>query len=764
LGTVRDATGAPVGGALVAAVPAVGTGPGDAAGLVTSRPDGAYVLERLPPGAYGVTATAEGKEGGFVAHVVVDVTHAAHADLKLGDKGGTLAGSVTDLGGHAIPSAIVAFARRSKEDGDVWYSRTDPSGTFRVSVPQARYTIRAKASGFQGRPEYTEAGAAPSSVHVEMEPDDVSQFAGSSVIDELRAASIRLRTCDPASDGLDDMAGIERFVGEARLVGLGESVHGGHEVFLLKHRLFRFLVEKLGFTVLAIEASWPDTVALNQYVLGGRGDPTQLVPGMRFWIWDTEEMIALVTWMRAYNADSRHRRKLQFVGFDMQSAPTAVAALRAYLGGVDRAWADRITHDLANLGDEYEAGHLDRWPAADRETTKRAVGELLAAFDERKTLWIRRSSVDAWSIARHHVEILSQFLRLGTEWHQYDETRDRAMAEDVSWIVSHQPPGTKIALWAHNTHLARKPWYGATPNLGKLLSDAYGKDYVVFAISFLSGAIRASSMSPPRGLLAFDVPTAPPGTIEGTLARIGPDVVGVDLAGLARGGAAERWSHYRLQTRLIGAAYTERMKASLVALRPADLYDAFFVIPQTTPSRYSGPMQPPVPPLPHTENFDFEQAASSSAPPGWVVSSLATRSGYRAHVDERECFEGERCAVLARPGPILMPAFGSLQQSVDAKAYRGKRMRLRAAVRLAKDVDAGGAQLFLQSEDKDGNVLGAVNLTDHAVRTKRWSTPEVALDVGVTSAVLRFGLVLSGSESAWLDSVSLEPVDAAPAP
>jgi erythromycin esterase len=757
---VRDATGAPLAGALVAAVPADATETGRVAGLVTSNADGTFALERLAPAAYGVTATAGGHEGAFVGHVVVEATQPARADLKLGAGGVTFDGTVTDLGGHPIGAALVACGRSSKEAGDVWFTKADAAGAFRITVPRASYTIVAKVSGYGVRPEYVDGTTAPSPIKLEVEPDDVTRFAGSAVVDGLRAASVAIATTDPAADSMTDLDRVARFVGNARIVGLGEGVHGGHEIFSLKHRLFRYLVEKLGFSVLAIEASWPDTIALNDYVLHGRGDPAQLAPGMRFWIWDTDEMIALVRWMRAYNADPHHTRKVQFIGFDMQYAPTSVAALRTYLGRVDRAWSARVAHDLGSLGDEYDAGHVERWPAAERDATKRAVGELLAAFDEHKAAWTRRTGADDWAVARHHAEILSQFLQLGTDWRKYNDTRDRAMAENIEWIVGHQPPGTRIALWAANTHLSKVPWYGTAPNTGSLLRDAYGEAYVVFAFSFVSGAIRAASISPPRGLMAFEVPTAPPGSIEGTLGRIGPDIVGVDLAHLDPGSDAARWSHFRLQMRLIGAAYTESMKGALVTVRPADLYDALFVIRTLTPSRYSGPMEPPKPPLARAQNLDFE-AVGSAAPPGWVVSSLGIRSGYRASVAEHDCFEGARCGMLSRPGPILMPAFGSLQQSIEAKDYRGHKVRLRAAVRLDRDVESGGARLFLQSEDRDGNVLAKGNTTDSSIRGKRWVTAEISVDVAPNSAVLRYGLILSGSDSAWLDAITLEPIDAA---
>jgi erythromycin esterase len=95
------------------------------------------------------------------------------------------------------------------------------------------------------------------------------------------------------------------------IVGLGESTHGAHEQFTLKHRIVRLLVEQLGFRSVAMEEDWATGIQLNRYVLTGQGDPTELVKGMGA-PWSTGEVQAVLEWLRAWN--TRHRDKVQFVG------------------------------------------------------------------------------------------------------------------------------------------------------------------------------------------------------------------------------------------------------------------------------------------------------------------------------------------------------------------------------------------------------------------------------------------------------------------
>lgn len=142
---------------------------------------------------------------------------------------------------------------------------------------------------------------------------------------------VPLISCE-AGHGFADFAPLEAMIGDARIVGLGESTHGTREHFQMKHRLVEYLVEELGFSWFAIEASTPEANRLDAYVLGDEGDPAALIHGMYFWTWNTEEVLAMVEWMRAHNACSDH--KIHFTGFDMQTPDVAAADVVQFLEAV----------------------------------------------------------------------------------------------------------------------------------------------------------------------------------------------------------------------------------------------------------------------------------------------------------------------------------------------------------------------------------------------------------------------------------------------
>lgn len=159
--------------------------------------------------------------------------------------------------------------------------------------------------------------------------------------DWLNANAIVFKTPE-AGNGFDDLAGLDSIVGDARVVSLGEPTHGTREAFQMKHRLFEYLVEKKGFNIFSIEANMPESYALNEYVIDGKGDPKKLIAGMYFWTWRTQEVLMMVEWMRAWNKAHPDKAPITFTGFDMQTPDVAARIATEYFTKHAPALADLV--------------------------------------------------------------------------------------------------------------------------------------------------------------------------------------------------------------------------------------------------------------------------------------------------------------------------------------------------------------------------------------------------------------------------------------
>ncbi|HXY41772.1 MAG TPA: carboxypeptidase regulatory-like domain-containing protein, partial [Vicinamibacteria bacterium] len=236
-GTVRDLLDRPVPGAVVAVVGA------DRAKRTWSDARGHFVVETAP-GDYAVTATAPWNAAGSVFPVTV--VGDAVVDVRLGDSGSTLAGRVTDEAGIPV-AAVLRFVRGEAGPAGVFYAESDATGHYRVVLPAAvRYLVEVDS------PDYI-----AQRVSVEGAPARVldvvvarAMAAPEEAVAWIRRQAHPLTTVEPGRS-LADLEPLRAVVGEARVVGLGEATHGTREFFQLKHRLLEFLVERMGFTVLA---------------------------------------------------------------------------------------------------------------------------------------------------------------------------------------------------------------------------------------------------------------------------------------------------------------------------------------------------------------------------------------------------------------------------------------------------------------------------------------------------------------------------------
>jgi len=100
--------------------------------------------------------------------------------------------------------------------------------------------------------------------------------------------------------------------------------------------------------------------------------------------------------------------------------------------------------------------------------------------------------------------------------------------------------------------------------------------------------------------------------------------------------------------------------------------------------------------------------------------------------------------------------FGTLQQSIGAEAYRGKRLHLSASLR---SEHAGSAQMWMRIDGNDGRVIGFDNMSDRPLTGDRgWQRCDIVLDVPDDAKHIGFGFLLSGTGTAWADDFKLETV------
>jgi erythromycin esterase len=407
------------------------------------------------------------------------------------------------------------------------------------------------------------------------------------VLSWLRRHAIPLTGVE-AGRGFADLQSLKTVIGSARIVALGEATHGTREFFQLKHRLLEFLVIEMGFTTFTIEANWPESLAVNDYVLHGRGDPAKVLAGLHFWTWNTEEVLDLIRWIRQYNAHSTRKAKVRFVGFDAQFTALAATTIKGYLTRVDPAFATEIAPRLVLFEKEYrDYSTLSESDVDALHSTARDLAERLRA--EERT-YVIRSTLQEWRLACQHACILRQVdeqRRAGDDEKARYMSRDRAMAENVAWILENEGPRCKIVVWAHNGHVTRNPrgiFGGEVVSMGMHLARRFDPELVVVGFAFGEGAFQAvvKEEANRRPLREVTIGPAPDETFDAVLARTGLPVFMLDLRHVDED--VVPWLQEPQITREIGAFFEdpEDMCQTIV---PMARYDVLAFIAKTTRAR-----------------------------------------------------------------------------------------------------------------------------------------------------------------------------------
>ena len=409
----------------------------------------------------------------------------------------------------------------------------------------------------------------------------------------LETEAAHLSTLEPSAP-LEDLDFLAEVVGDARIVGVGESAHGIHEFYLARHRILRFLVEKLGFRAYVLESGWCEGVAVNDWVHGGTGNLVDLQrSGFTYGMGACKEMTAQLEWMRAHNRAGGPG--VDFSGMDMIAAlATPEPGLRpalAYLERVDPPAAEYFRREVIPLVERFASDEPDmaRYlavPAADRDRLTALLTDIALLFDDRRIQYISATSLEDYTIARQHVALVKQFDDFIRHFPATPEAgaaqpladgrmRDRYMAENVAWILDHLGSDARIVVAAHNGHLQRKPLtvtmggqeVTAIPTtLGQYLDADWSDDYRPILLTHRAGRI---STSPPVILGAPD---------EDSLAAL-----------LARGGVAgllvdlRSWPTDGLVGEELDRVTIMRLNEDYASVDPRRGFDAALYVDTTSP-------------------------------------------------------------------------------------------------------------------------------------------------------------------------------------
>ncbi len=360
---------------------------------------------------------------------------------------------------------------------------------------------------------------------------------------------IAVESLDSSLPG-SDLELLREAIGSARVVGVGESRHDTREQLLLKGLLARHLIEDLGFRALILEESFPHAESLDRYVTSGEGDLRVLMNRLAGWyLWDTEEMLELVQWVRQFNKGRQPaQKKVRIFGMDITAPALGVQGVIDFL---EAAGTD-IQLDAQALGLDLQQG--DFWPstweryAALSDERQRELAEnykeLIEVLKEQRTTLIASSSEKEYerTLLMGEIGRMGNDLFSSTNREEGGAIREHGMAQTTLWILDREIAGEKAIIWAHNLHIAKSSFRmpglaeGALQPMGVQLSEELGEAYIAIGGTFGTGSYRPDL---PPGERLFEAVSRD--VMDGALAEVGVPFFLVDLRGVEQNSAAIRW-------------------------------------------------------------------------------------------------------------------------------------------------------------------------------------------------------------------------------
>lgn len=114
-------------------------------------------------------------------------------------------------------------------------------------------------------------------------------------------------------------------------------------------------------------------------------------------------------------------------------------------------------------------------------------------------------------------------------------------------------------------------------------------------------------------------------------------------------------------------------------------------------------------------NAGFEEGSPGSPPQRWFLPPVSRNAGFTVEASTEKPYAGKQCALLKYTRGERPRGFGNLMQVVDAEPYRGKRVRLKGAVRIHGQ--GIKAQMWMRV-DREGGAKGFFdNMGDRPIRT-----------------------------------------------
>ncbi|CCV05731.1 Protein-L-isoaspartate O-methyltransferase [Mesorhizobium metallidurans STM 2683] len=296
----------------------------------------------------------------------------------------------------------------------------------------------------------------------------------------------------------------DRFA-DRRVVLLGEASHGTSEFYRARAAITRRLVEEYDFTIVAVEADWPDAAAIDRYVRHRKPRAGVIAPFQRFptWMWRNTDVAAFTEWMRHHNEKLQPSERAGFYGLDIYNMSGSIEAVLDYLDRVDPQ-AAKIARERYGCLTPWQnepstygravltAGYQKCEKAALQQCRDLLAKQLDYAQQDGADFLDASQNARLIAAAEHYYRIM--YYGGAESWN----LRDTHMFQTLEHLLDAGGPKSRAVVWAHNSHIgdARYTEMGIVRdelNIGQLCRERFGDRAALIGMGTHSGTVAAAT-------------------------------------------------------------------------------------------------------------------------------------------------------------------------------------------------------------------------------------------------------------------------------
>lgn len=342
----------------------------------------------------------------------------------------------------------------------------------------------------------------------------------------------------------EDLSKIADHLGDVKIIGTTERIHGYKEPFIFRNELIKYLVEEKRIDIILLESGFLESRYLNDYIHSKSDDLEEArINGFSSGKQTIPENIEILNWLRDYNSNNQNQHKISLFGFDVSGSMGAGSSesemntpIKHFIAYLERTSFKRDSSQIYQLKpridslkikpfspDQTKLATYDKLNQITRDHITSMISDLISNLETYRYEYIDKTSREEYkwayisAIAARQIDNILRKLPLPGEQMSPEKidnsfyTRLNGMVENVEYLLN-QNPDSKFLIFGASNHLFKTPvetyWQGSPEpvslpiTVGTYLAHQFPEDYKLISQFYLNAENEKRSLKQDQNIFS----------------------------------------------------------------------------------------------------------------------------------------------------------------------------------------------------------------------------------------------------------------------